>query len=87
MGAGSIASNVRSDKGNVRIVSPDGTVETGLRKLGVILGDDVEVGCNSVCCPGSVVGRRSIVYPLTRLRGVLAADSVCKGDGTVVPRR
>ena len=87
MGAGSIASNVKSDKTNISVVAGDLRIETGLRKLGVILGDFVEIGCNSVCCPGSVVGRRSTVYPLTRLRGVLPADSICKGEGDVVKKR
>ena len=87
MGAGSIASNVKSDKTSITVVSEDERIETGLRKLGVILGDFVEIGCNSVCCPGSVVGRRSTVYPLTRLRGVVCADSICKGEGRIVPKR
>ena len=87
MGAGSIASNVKSDKTNVAVVSGDQRVETGLRKLGTILGDFAEIGCNSVCCPGSVVGRRAIVYPLSRVRGVVDADTILKGDGSTVKRR
>ena len=86
MGAGAIASNVKSDKTNIAVVSQDERIETGLRKLGTILGDFVEIGCNSVCCPGSVVGRRSVVYPLTRLRGVIDEDCICKGEGTVVKK-
>lgn len=86
MGAGSIASNVKSDKTGIAVVSGDERLDTGLRKLGTVLGDFVEVGCNSVLCPGSVVGRRSTVYPLTRLRGVLDADSISKGDGVTVKK-
>ncbi len=86
MGAGSIASNVKSDKTSVAVVSGGERIETGLRKLGTILGDYAEIGCNSVCCPGSVVGRRATVYPLSRVRGVLEADTILKGDGSVVRR-
>ena len=84
-GAGAIASNMRSDKKNVTVRAGDERVETGLRKLGAMLGDYAEVGCNSVLCPGCVVGRNSIVYPLTRVRGVIPPHSIVKGDGTVVP--
>jgi len=87
MGAGVIASNFRSDKGNVGVRDGDGKIETGLRKLGAILGDGVDVGCNSVLCPGSVVGRDVIVYPLSRVRGFIPERSILKGDGSVVPRK
>ena len=87
MGAGVIASNFRSDKGNVPVHDGDQKIETGLRKLGAILGDGVDVGCNSVLCPGSVVGRDTIIYPLSRVRGVVPERSILKGDGTVVPRK
>ena len=87
MGAGVVASNFRSDKGNVSVHDGDETIETGLRKLGAILGDGVDVGCNSVLCPGSVVGRDCIVYPLSRVRGYLPERSIYKGDGVVVPRK
>lgn len=87
MGAGSIASNFRSDKGNIRIHAEEETVETGLRKLGTVLGDFAEIGCNSVLCPGSVVGRRAIVYPLSRVRGVIPEGHIYKGEGKPVPRR
>lgn len=80
MGAGSIASNFRSDKKNIVIHSGEDIMDSGMRKIGAMLGDFAEVGCNSVLCPGSVVGRNSIVYPLTRLRGTVPADSICKGD-------
>ena len=87
MGAGVVASNFRSDKGNVNVHDGNETIVTGLRKLGTILGDGSDVGCNSVLCPGSVVGRDCIVYPLSRVRGYLPERSIFKGDGTVVPRK
>ena len=87
MGAGVVASNFRSDKGNVNVHDGNETIETGLRKLGTILGDGSDVGCNSVLCPGSVVGRDCIIYPLSRVRGYLPERSIFKGDGVVVPRK
>ena len=87
MGAGVVASNFRSDKGNVSVKTGDEKIGTGLRKLGAILGDGVDVGCNSVLCPGSVVGRDVIIYPLSRVRGFVPERSILKGDGTVVPRK
>jgi len=87
MGAGSIASNFRSDKGNIRVHDGDVTVETGLRKLGTVLGDYAEIGCNSVLCPGSVVGRHAIVYPLSRVRGTVGSQTIFKGEGNVCPRK
>ena len=87
MGAGSIASNFRSDKGNITVRSDEESIASGLRKLGTMLGDFAEVGCNAVLCPGSIVGRGSIVYPLTRVRGVIPANSILKGDGVLVPRK
>ena len=80
MGAGVIASNFKGDHGNVSVRCGDEAVETGLRKLGAILGDGADVGCNSVLCPGSVVGRGSRVYPLTRVRGCVPAGVIVKGD-------
>ena len=87
MGAGVIASNFRSDKGNVNVHDGDETIVTGLRKLGAILGDRSDVGCNSVLCPGSVVGRDCVIYPLSRVRGVIPERSILKGDGSVIPRK
>ena len=72
MGAGSIASNFRSDKGNIRLRDGEEVLDTGLRKIGAMLGDYAEIGCNTVLCPGSVIGRHAIVYPLTRVRGLLS---------------
>lgn len=83
MGAGSVTSNVKSDKTNVSIMTDGERVPTGMRKFGAILGDYVEVGCNSVLCPGSVVGRNCTIYPLTRVRGYIPENSIHKGDHIV----
>ena len=87
MGAGSIASNFRSDKEDIFIRSGGDALATGLRKLGVLLGDFAEVGCNSVLCPGSVVGRGCIVYPLSRVRGMIPEYSIFKDEGHIVTRK
>ena len=79
MGAGAVTSNVKSDKTNVVVHGEDEAIETGLRKFGAMLGDHVEVGCNSVLNPGTVIGRDSIVYPTSCVRGVVPADSIYKG--------
>lgn len=85
MGAGSITSNVKSDKKNV-IVKGEDSYETGLKKFGAMLGDRVEIGCNSVLNPGSVIGRDCIVYPTSCFRGVLPADSIFKKSGDICSR-
>ena len=87
MGAGSITSNVRSDKVHVVIHCGAKPIDTGRKKVGSMLGDFVEVGCNSVLNPGSVIGRHSIIYPTSCVRGVLAENSIHKNDGTIVPRK
>ena len=76
MGAGSITSNVKSDKNLVVVHGEDYEIETGMKKFGAMLGDYVEVGCNSVLNPGTVVGRNSNIYPLSCVRGVVPADSI-----------
>lgn len=82
LGAGSILSNLKSDGGEVILRLPGGiAIPTGLIKFGAILGDEVEVGCNAVCNPGSLVGRGSRIYPLASLRGFLPAGMILKGDG------
>ena len=87
MGAGSVTSNVKSDKGLVVVKDREGNrVETGIKKVGAMLGDFVEVGCNAVCNPGTVVGRNSIIYPTSCVRGVVPADSIWKHDGVIVAR-
>ncbi len=86
MGAGSITSNVKSDKTLVT-VKTEPPIETGLKKFGAILGDGVEVGCNSVLNPGCVLGRRVSVYPVNCVRGVIPADSIVKTGGVIVRRQ
>lgn len=85
MGAGSITSNVKSDKTLVTIKCQP-PIATGLKKVGAFLGDFAEVGCNSVLNPGTVIGRRSSVYPLSSVRGVVPEDSIYKGAGVIVKR-
>ena len=87
MGAGSITSNVKSDKTLVVIHDQMAPVETGRKKVGAFLGDHVEVGCNSVLNPGTVIGRNSSVYPVSCVRGVIPANSICKSGGIVVPKQ
>lgn len=87
MGAGSITSNVKSDKSLVVIKNGDEVVETGRKKVGAMLGDFVEVGCNSVMNPGTVIGRNSNVYPVSSVRGVVPANSIVKTGGVVVHKR
>ena len=87
IGAGSITSNVKSDKTLVVVKDPDGPIETGRKKLGAILGDNVEVGCNSVLNPGTVIGRRSNVYPTSSVRGVIPPDSIYKDKEHIVIKR
>jgi len=87
MGAGSITSNVKSDKTLVVVKSRDGEkIETGLKKFGAMLGDNVEVGCNSVLNPGTVVCPRSNIYPLSPVRGVVEADSIFKSADNIVKK-
>ncbi len=87
MGAGSITSNVKSDKTLVAVRSGEERIETGLKKMGAMLGDFVEVGCNSVLNPGTVIGRESNIYPLSCVRGVVPARSIWKTGGVVVSKR
>ena len=86
-GAGAITSNVKSDKKLIVIHNGDEQIETGLKKIGAMLGDYVEVGCNSVLNPGTVIGRHSNVYPTSCVRGVVPEGSIWKNDGTVVKKR
>ena len=86
MGAGSITSNVKSDKTPVTVKNEGEIIETGRKKFGAILGDLVEVGCNSVLNPGTVIGPRSNVYPLSCVRGCVPADSIYKTGGVIVKK-
>lgn len=86
MGAGSITSNVKSDKALVVVKDRKENIETGLKKFGAMLGDYVEVGCNSVLNPGTVIGRHSNIYPLSMVRGVVPANSIYKNRNEVVEK-
>ena len=86
MGAGSITSNVKSDKTLVVVKNGEEKIETGLKKMGAMLGDHVEVGCNSVLNPGTVIGRNSNVYPTSCVRGVIPAGHIFKRPGDVVKK-
>ena len=83
LGAGVILSNVKSLKGNVTLQHEGKSIDTGLRKFGALVGDGVEVGCNTVLNPGSIIGRKSVIYPGVNWRGVLAANSIAKNKATV----
>ena len=87
MGAGSITSNVKSDKTLVTIKDGSEKYETGLKKMGAVLGDNVEVGCNSVLNPGTVVGRCSNIYPLSMVRGFVPANSIYKKQSEIVEKQ
>lgn len=85
MGAGSITSNVKADKKNIIIHTDDGIV-TGLRKIGAMLGDWADIGCNSVLNPGTVIGRHTNVYPTSCVRGVIPEDSIYKNADHIVKK-
>ena len=86
MGAGSITSNVKSDKSLVVIRNGEERIETGRKKIGAILGDYVEVGCNSVLNPGTIIGRNSNVYPVSCVRGVVPENRIWKTGGVIVAK-
>lgn len=86
MGAGSITSNVKSDKKLVIVKEGEERLETGLKKFGAMIGDGVEVGCGTILNPGSVVGKNSNIYPLSMVRGYVAPDSVYKNQNEVVAK-
>lgn len=87
MGAGSITSNVKSDKKLVVVKTPEGKIETGMKKFGAMLGDEVEVGCGSVLNPGTIVGSHSNIYPLSSVRGYVPGGSIYKKQGEVVEKQ
>ena len=87
MGAGSITSNVKSDKSLVTIHNGGERIETGRKKIGAILGDYVEVGCNSVLNPGTIIGRNSNVYPVSCVRGVVPENSIWKTGGVIISKQ
>lgn len=87
MGAGSITSNVKSDKTLVVVKAGEEHCETGLKKFGAMLGDHVEVGCNSVLNPGTVIGKNTNIYPTSMVRGVIPADSIYKRQGEIADKQ
>lgn len=84
MGAGSITSNVKSDKSLVTIYNENKKIETGLKKLGAMLGDYVEIGCNAVLNPGAIICRKSNIYPLSSVRGTVESNCIFKSNGIIV---
>uniref|UniRef100_UPI003FEFB1EE acyltransferase n=1 Tax=Coprococcus sp. TaxID=2049024 RepID=UPI003FEFB1EE len=86
MGAGSITSNVKSDKTLVHVKDADFDIATGMKKFGAMLGDYVEVGCNSVLNPGTVIGSHSNIYPLSRVRGYVPSNSIYKDRNDIVTK-
>lgn len=87
MGAGSITSNVKSDKTPVVVKSAEGELKTGLKKFGAMLGDNVEVGCGSVLNPGTVIGKDTNIYPLSMVRGFVPAGSIYKNRNEIVEKQ
>ena len=86
MGAGSVTSNVKSDKSEVVVKCGGGTVRTGMKKVGAMLGDFAEAGCNCVLNPGTVIGRNTVIYPLSCVRGEVPQDSIYKSGGVIVKK-
>ena len=86
MGAGAVTSNVKADKDLVKIHAEDGDIETELKKVGAFIGDEGEIGCNSVLNPGTVIGKNSNVYPLSSVRGCVNANSIYKKEGEIVEK-
>ncbi|MCI8268251.1 MAG: UDP-N-acetylglucosamine pyrophosphorylase [Lachnospiraceae bacterium] len=86
MGAGSITSNVKSDKQLVKVHGEDGDIETGMKKFGAMIGDEVEVGCGSVLNPGTVIGKNTNIYPLSSVRKCVDAHTIYKNQGEIVPK-
>ena len=84
MGAGSITSNIKSDRNNVVVHDGSDSIETGILKIGAMIADWVEIGCNTVCNPGTIIGRHSTVYPTCNVRGLVPENSILKDNGEVV---
>lgn len=87
MGASSLTSNVKSDKSMVVVHAEDGDIQTGLKKFGAVLGDFAEIGCGAVLNPGTVIGPKSNIYPLSSVRGCVDANSIYKNQGEIVEKR
>ena len=88
LGAGVILSNLKSAKDNIRIVVGNGeSLDTGLKKFGALIGDFAEIGCNAVLNPGTIIGRESVIYPLTMVRGIVPERHILKNDGSLVSKK
>lgn len=87
LGAGAVTSNLKSDKKTVKVHFEDGEIDTGRKKLGAVVGDFGDVGCSAVLCPGAVVGRNTVVYPLSLVRGTVDSDRIYKRYGDITERR
>ena len=87
MGAGSITSNVKSDKNLIVVKNGEQKIETGLKKMGAMLGDNVEIGCGSVLNPGTIIGRNTNIYPLSSVRGIIKANSIYKKSDNIVEKK
>ncbi len=87
LGAGAITSNVKSDKSLVRVHKGDASLETGLKKLGAIIGDRAEIGCGCVLNPGAIIGRGSNIYPLVSVRGTVPPGCIMKGENNIIKKR
>ena len=86
MGAGSITSNIKSDRNLVVVHNGNEVIETGIQKVGAMIGDWAELGCNAVCNPGTIVGRHSTIYPTCCVRGLIPENSILKNSGDIVPK-
>lgn len=87
MGASSITSNVKSDKKLVVVKNGDKAIETGLKKFGAMIGDNVEVGCGSVLNPGTIIGKNTNIYPLSSVRGVIRQNSIYKNQNEIINKQ
>ena len=87
LGAGVILSNVKNDKKNINIKFNNEVINTGLKKMGAIIGNNVEIGCNSVICPGTIIYPNTNIYPLTRVRGVIEANKIVKDMNSIVDKK
>ena len=87
LGAGAVTSNVKSDKTPVTVKNGSEKIETGLKKMGAMVGDFAEIGCNAVLNPGTVIGRNATVYPLSRVRGTVGENCIFKGENNIVKKR
>lgn len=86
-GAGAVTSNVKSDKTLVTVTAEDGKIETGFKKFGAMIGDNVEIGCNCVLNPGTVIGKNTNIYPLSSVRGSIPPDSIFKSADNIVKKQ